>query len=373
MSQEIAIFFQIYLACVVSVVLIGFLLHLLKTRRFLKKSKSTIDIADLTVLIPFRNEEKRIGVLLESILQLDQLPSEFVFIDDHSDDGTVELIKKSLQGLPYKVLSAPKKMSGKKSALRFATKDCSTEYILTWDADVYFKADYFENLSKLPEADMYLLPAVLKASKPIEYLYEIDVVLANAINTGLSGISRPIMASGANFLYKRNAFNEVDDLASHAHMASGDDTYLLRDFRNHEKDVRVQSGLNCAIFTETPQSFREFIDQRLRWVSKTTDIKDTLGTVVAFSQFVLTLAFFGLLIYLGISSDWTWFTYVFAGKIAIDLLLFLPFFFRMRRFTTWLLIPLYEVLFLFYSLLIFILMFTYRPKWKGREIHSKKS
>lgn len=360
------VFLSVYLVFVGTIALVGFFLHRSKTRK--ADATNLIDSKDITVLVPFRNEEERIHVLLNSIKSLKKYPKEIIFINDHSQDDGAELIVEGLQNISHRILNVPDDMTGKKRALRFATKECTSKYILTWDADVYFKPDYFDQLEQLPEAEMYLLPAVLIAESSMEYLYEIDVVLANAINTGLAGLSRPIMASGANFLYNRSVFNEVDDLDSHSHMASGDDTYLLRDFRNNKKDVRVVSGLKCAVYTETPRSFREFIDQRLRWVGKTMDISDNLGTFVAMFQFILAIAFFGLL---GISmfiGNWEIFSSLFIGKVIADLVLFFPFFVKMRRLLTWTLIPIYEILFPFYSLLLFILMFTYNPKWKGRKI-----
>ncbi len=359
----------VYLLFVGTIPLIGFFMHGSKTNK--SDRTNLIEANDITVLVPFRNEEERIYVLLNSIIALNKYPKEIIFINDHSKDEGASLIADMLVNFPYRILTSPDNLTGKKNALRLATKECSTKYILTWDADIYFKPNYFNSLEKLPEADMRILPAVLMAKSSMEYLYEIDVILANAINTGLAGLKRPIIASGANLLYKREVFNDVDDLASHSYIASGDDTYLLRDFRNNKKDIRLTSSLKCAVYTETPKSFREFIDQRLRWVAKTMDIGDNLGTFVAMFQFILAITFFGLLGVAAFIGDWELFSTLFIGKVIADMVLFLPFFIKMRRLLTWTLIPIYEVLFPFYSLLLFILMFTYNPKWKGREIKSK--
>lgn len=107
------------------------------------------------------------------------------------------------------------------------------------DADVFFESTYFEELKKLAVADLYLFPAVLKATNPIHHLFEIDLLLINALNTGLNGLSRPIIASGANLLFKREAFLKFDRFETHKHIPSGDDIYLLRDFRDAKADVRL--------------------------------------------------------------------------------------------------------------------------------------
>lgn len=371
MGMIAAIYLGIYAVLIGGVVFVGFFIHLRKSSR--KNNTKKIVASEITVFIPFRNEAERIHVLLDSIVSSKHLPHKLIFIDDHSDDDSVGLIQEKLIGMPFEILSLTGDITGKKAALRAGIELCETTYVLTFDADVYFEPNYFHSLELLEEADMYVLPAILTAEKPIQFLYELDVVLANALNAGLAGITRPIFASGANLLYKKSTFDDVDDLASHAHMASGDDTYLLRDFRKHKKDVRLESNLKVAIFTETPQSFRQFIDQRLRWVGKTTDIGDSLASLAAIGQFFLAVGFFLGLIYFAFQGNWTWFLIVLTSKIGMDLIFFLPFFLRTRRYVTWLLIPIYEVLFPLYSILLGVLMLVYTPKWKGRGIQSNNS
>jgi cellulose synthase/poly-beta-1,6-N-acetylglucosamine synthase-like glycosyltransferase len=180
------------------------------------------------------------------------------------------------------------------------------------------------------------------------------------------------MASGANLLYKRSTFDKVDNIDSHIHAASGDDTYLLRDFRENNADVRLLTDSECAISTETPQSFKEFIDQRLRWIGKTGDLKDHLSTFLAVVQALLTVFFLGLLIFNICTSNWELLLAVFITKAAVDLLLFMPYFMRQKRSISLLFIPLYELIFPLYTILITILLFTYKPKWKGRSIYEKR-
>lgn len=356
----------VYFILIGGVVFIGFILHLNKSKASSQGKK--ISKEEITVLVPFRNEEKRLNGLLTSILSANSLPKKFIFIDDHSDDNSVKLIQTRLGNPLHEIVTVSKHVTGKKMALREGIKRCDTKYILTFDADVSFKPNYFESIEKLEEADMYVLPAILVGNNLPELFYELDVALANALNVGLSGWSRPIFSSGANFLFNREAFIHVDDIESHIHMASGDDTYLLRDFRRNKKDIRVESSLNVSIATETPHSFREFIDQRLRWVGKTADIGDSLATLAATGQFFFAIGFFTLLIYSALGGLWFQFVVLFSAKIAFDLFFFFPYFTRINRIKSWCLIPIYEVLFPLYSLLIGALMISYRPKWKGRSI-----
>ena len=370
MSNGLVIYLSLYSIVIGGMIMIGFFLQLKKEKQYY--NSDTINLKDLVVLIPFRNEENRIGGLLKSIQKLSHFPHRFVFINDHSEDDGVKNITNALTGIDYEILTLPEGVSGKKMALRYAMNNLNTNYVLTIDADVYFHTDFFYELGKLSEAEMYLRPAIMKAESAMEYLYEIDLALVNAANVGLAGWKRPIMASGANLFYNRQVFNTVDSIEEHVAVASGDDMYLLKDFRENRRDVRLVSDPKQAVFTETPQSFKEFIDQRLRWLGKTGDLKDHLSTSLALIQSALTLAFFTLILYFAINGYWNELLLLFLLKTGIDMLVFFPYMNRIHRLKTWLFIPIYELLFPLYTMIILALVYTYKPSWKGRKIkHSQ--
>ena len=361
-------FFTFYVTSLGGIVYLGYIFQRSKEQRYAEGDEK-IDPNEIVVLVPFRNEAGRIAGLLESIKALTIRPQNIIFIDDHSNDQTSELIHKSLVGTDYEVLLLPNGVVGKKMAIRFASDQTKSKYILTIDADVELPVDYFTSISSLGDADMYVLPAILKARRFIEHFYEIDLLLVTATNAGLAGWKRPIMASGANLLYKRSTFDKVDNIEAHINSASGDDTYLLRDFRESNADVRLHTNPQCAVTTETPQSLKEFIDQRLRWIGKTGDVRDYLSTTLAVLQAILTLVFFAGLIWTAIGSNWMLFGLLLGFKAFTDLILFFPYCYRVKRLSSWIFIPVYEILFPIYTLILILLLFTYKPKWKGRDIY----
>lgn len=368
MLSWILIYFVIYASLLGTISVLGYFLQRQKESKLVSEENG-IDLAELVVIIPFRNEEKRIAVLLESIKKSTRHPKRYVFVNDHSTDESCERIEQLLnETIPYQIISLEDGVEGKKLAIRKGIELSESTYVLGWDADCSFSPNYFERISQLPEADLYVMPAVMLAKREFEHLYEVDLLLVNAANCGVSGLIRPIMASGANMLYKRSAFESYDQYASHAHMPSGDDIYLLRDFRKAKAKVHLVTDKALAIYTETPQSFSEFIHQRLRWIAKTGDVKDHLSTSLAIIQGLLTLGFVALMAYFLLQHDWKWALVVYIVKSAIDLLFFLPYFNRIGRMRSWLYIPLYELLFPFYTLLIVSLMYTFKPKWKGRKL-----
>jgi biofilm PGA synthesis N-glycosyltransferase PgaC len=368
MLSWILIYFVTYTSLLGTISFLGYFLLRNKESK-LNREEGGIDLAEVVVIIPFRNEEKRIAVLLESIKKSTCHPKLYVFVNDHSTDQSYDRIEQLLnEAIPFEIISLNEGVKGKKLAIRKGIELSESAYVLGWDADCSFSPNYFERLSQLPEADLYVMPAIMLAEREVEHLYEVDLLLVNAANCGVSGFFRPIMASGANMLYKRSAFQLYDQYASHAHMPSGDDIYLLRDFRKAQAKIKLVTDRTLAVYTETPQSFSEFIHQRLRWIAKTGDVKDHLSTSLAIIQGLLTAGFVAMMVLLFLQQEWKWALVVFIVKSAIDLLFFLPYFNRMKRMRSWLYIPLYEILFPFYTLLIVSLMYTFKPTWKGRKL-----
>ena len=363
------LFFAVYLIFLVLPFLIGYYRQIFR-EQLLSKDEG-LKLSELTLIVPVRNEQHRINPLIESIKNSNNLPSKIIFIDDHTDDDTFRIIETELSEYPIQVIHLPSEFFGKKMAIRHAIPFVSSKWILSLDADVWFEKKYFEELEKLPPADLYVLPVVLSAKLWWQHLFEVDILLVNAINLAVSGWKRPIIASGANMLYTKDAFLKFDQIASHQHISSGDDIYLLRDFRRNGAKVRLFSRSSLSVFTETPQGFREFIYQRLRWVAKTRDVGDKLSNFVIVLQGILTLTFCSVIVVLTLKAKVSLMIVTIVLKMATDSFIFLSYFNRMRRMKAWLTLPFYEIIYpLFFVVLVF-LSFSFNPTWKGREIRSK--
>lgn len=364
MTIPVITFFAIYAPFLILILGVGYFLQLKKRKSYAFGKK--INCSDVTLIIPFRNEEKRIEGIIESLLKANKLPKKIIFVNDHSEDNTSQLIASKLQRIPFQLIDLPTQLKGKKHALRYGINHSDSTFILCMDADVTFASDYFEKLEILCEADMYILPTTLIAKKKIQHLFEIDLLLVNALNIGISGISRPVVASGANLFFKRESFLKFDQFATHQHIPSGDDIYLLRDFRAAKCDVRIVSDISHQVTTETPQSFNEFLHQRIRWIAKTGNVKDHLSTFLTIFQILLTIGFIATLILLIDSNQVQVAITVFCLKTGFDMLLFFPFFMEFKRVYAWILIPVYQVIFPLYNFLLLIILPFFKPKWKGR-------
>lgn len=96
----------------------------------------------ISVLIPARNEEKRIGPLLDSLSKQTLKPKEVIVLDDSSDDGTYSLCKnhqavtRVIKGKPL-----PKNWVGKNWACEQLGKAAKEEFLLFLDSDIELEKD----------------------------------------------------------------------------------------------------------------------------------------------------------------------------------------------------------------------------------------
>lgn len=346
---------------------IGISRHFRRRRKQQVKEDSGIPLTMISVIIPFRNEEKRIIPLLTSILESDELPARFIFVDDHSTDNTIQQIRSQLSNYPITLLTS--KGAGKKAALQTGIAHAETAYLLTLDADVAFHPDYFTAVKKLSPADMHILP-VQMSSRGWKQLFELDVYMVNSINLAVDGYSRPIAASGANLLFSKSAFEEVGSYLSHAHISSGDDQFLLADFNHAKKNISLHTEAILSVQTPVPESFRELINQRVRWIQKTPAVRDSLALKIGAIQVVMTLLFL-------ILAVWSIYQYnvllsilLLGTKIKTDHFFVSPYFSSIKKQGLLYWLPVYELLFPFYMLLLAILSLFFQLHWKGRPVDS---
>lgn len=363
--MESTIFLLIYLFLLALIVGVGGTRHRFKAR---SKTSETISLEKITVLIPFRNEAESLPRVIQSIKNSNKLPLEIIFINDHSTDTGLAFLQEQINELPITIVSLPDVQSGKKEALRYGMKHAHGDYYLTLDADVFFGPNYFAELEKLPVADLWILPAILIGRSKRQLWQEIDLHIMNAINVGLYGLFRPVIASGANLLISKSAFLTADDYSSHQHISSGDDLFLLRDFRKNGKDIRLISDPLLAVYTYAPKGIVAFLHQRIRWISKTKKVKDHFATSLGVIQTVLSVAFYTLLgVYL-FKEQYSEMLFLLCVKTGLDLIFYAGYFFRFKRILVWLLIPGYQVIFPCYNLLLLVLIPTFKAKWKDRKV-----
>lgn len=225
-------------------------------------------IQSVSVLIPFRNEADRIQNLIHCINKLhirQELDVEFLFIDDHSTDQSTSVINNNLK-IDYRIISSAK--SGKKEAIRRGCQEAKNTFILTWDADVSVPKDYFDELTNLPEADMWILPVMMNAKSIFGKLAAVDFSWLQLITYVMAVRKKPILCNGANLLFKKESFFDAEELRKDYALVSGDDHFLLHTFKDLKKRICTSKRMELTVTTEAPNNMRDLLIQRKRWLSK---------------------------------------------------------------------------------------------------------
>ena len=330
-----------------------------------KPEKNLIRINKLTVIIPFRNEYANLKRMLLQITELTETPFKFLFVNDHSEDHSLNLFN-GLDHEKIEVISIDNLHAGKKWAIYKGVSHATTENILCWDADVLFSNNYFQRLSQCETADLIILPVYFKSSNLFQCFGEIDVYLANYTNRISTFLFRPILCSGANLFFRKDSYLQVIDMKSHAHISSGDDDFLLRNMQKSGKRITLAQEQTCAVHTASPASPITFIKQRSRWLGKAFQLDDWHLNTWAILQFFFTIGFLLLFLFFIIKSP-ALFVIVWTIKSVSEIILLAPYFIRIKRIKSLSILPVYGLLFPFYNIVLILTLFM-NNEWKGRPI-----
>lgn len=261
--------------------LIHYLLFLFRVYSGLKKlsSESREKIPDefVSVLIPFRNEEKNILQVLKSVESQDYPSDKFevIFIDDNSVDKSKELLEKNISRNNIRVITVPDDYSvnaHKKRAIRFGIENSKGEIIVTTDADCIHKKSWLKTLLYFFDDKTGFVSGPVKffeGKSLFSRLQELEFAGLVIIGAGLIGSNNPTICNAANIAYRRKAFDLVGGFSFQMNLSSGDDELLMQKiFRDTDYQIKFALNKNAIVETEPNETLKNFYQQRKRWASK---------------------------------------------------------------------------------------------------------
>tara|TARA_B100001559_G_scaffold289250_1_gene267478 strand:- start:119 stop:823 length:705 start_codon:yes stop_codon:yes gene_type:complete len=93
----------------------------------------------LTVIVPVYNERKFLSIILNKLIKLKIKKLQIIVVDDGSNDGSTEILKKRfLKNKKISKIIFHKKNSGKGSAIKSAKKFIKGKYVVIQDADLEY-------------------------------------------------------------------------------------------------------------------------------------------------------------------------------------------------------------------------------------------
>lgn len=298
--------------------------------------KNDIPKTKFSIIIPFKNEEKNLPALIESILNLEYPRDSFevILVDDDSNDASVTVIKNILQNKVSENVSQPINLtiiknnrltpSPKKDAISTAIKKAQNEWIITTDADCLLPKQWLNIYNQfIRKKDAVFIAGPVKYQDSNSFLKSfqtLELLSLIGATIGGFGIKKPFLCNGANLAYKRTLFFELNGFAGNTKIASGDDVFLMEKAVNqHPNGVHYLKSLEATVTTSPQQNLKGLINQRLRWAAKTLNYTNTFakltGAVVFFMNILLIL---GVILATSQVMDFQILSIIFLFKFILD-------------------------------------------------------
>jgi len=350
-----------------------------------RETDSTPEII-VSIIVAARNEAHHIASLLNS-LSNQNYPShlvEIIIVDDHSSDSTSRLAKEFIalekDSQFLKLITLGKKDgSGKKAAIDCGIKVSTGEVIVITDADCTAGSLWISTIAsfyKTHKPQMILGPVTMTDNgrffgklQSLEFMSLISSA-AGSCNAGF-----PILANGANIAFTRQAYESCGGFTGNLQYPSGDDMFLMMNVKRRfgAESIRFLRSEEAIVKTPAAPGLKPFIQQRLRWVSKSRGYTDFMLIVTSMLVFFTN----SLLVFAAFASIFTpgyfrLFLGLYLLKTIIDLPLMLSYSrFQKSKILIWL-FPIMELLNAVYTLLIGIAGNVGKYEWKERRVSNKE-
>jgi len=330
----------------------------------------------ISIVIPLRNEYGNLPALFDSLGNQSYPPAffEVIFIDDHSDDGSTDIVSEECNHHPnYMLLKLGEDEAGKKAAIAKGVSRAKGSYILQTDGDVWFGSDYVREFAlRIGETDADLIagPVSFKSKQPgLLHTFEImDHFALTGTAAGSFYFNDPLMCSAANLCYRKSLHGETRRYDPALKTPSGDDMFLLIGAKKLKKRTGYLKSGRAMVYTGSSGTPGSFVRKRIRWGSKTIYYRDPDIIWVAILVILTNL---GMLVaplcICWIHDLWKVFIMMVAIKSLADFLLLYTVGRFMKQTALLWAYPLIAVLYYFYFVYILIASLFRRVEWKGRS------
>ena len=371
MIYGITILFLITMIYVIAMVwvIVGFNKIKGKDRTVAKEYKPS----KISVIIPFRDEEDNLFKCLASLQKqnFDRSSYEVILVNDHSTDKSVQIVESFIASTDINIrLTALTNTETKKAALKHGINLASYTIIATTDADCVLPVNWLQNISlHFTGNNSMLLGPVMFLKMPgfLAAFQILDMLALQGVEFGALGFNKPILNNAANLSYSVASYKNVDGLDSF-NTPSGDDIFLLEKFKFRNQKIEGLLSNDFIVETKPEPTLLSFLNQRVRWASKSKYYKDKL--LLLFSGLVLIQNILLLFIYLGllfVENHRFTFLILLLTKWLIDfILLFLVASFFKRKSTMFYFIPV-QFVYPIYVIIVWIASISLKFEWKGRK------
>jgi len=342
----------------------------------------------VSVIIPARDEEEHIAKCLDAVLA-QKYPAkmmEIMVIDDHSTDSTARLVQEYIDRrkqehprirlLHLADYLPPRSAlnSYKKKAIETAVSHAEGDFIITTDADCVMTSHWVETLVGFYEnRNLKFIAAPVSFHKENDFFkifQSLDFLSMQGITGATTCLKCGTMCNGANLAYEKQAFEDVGGYQGVDCIASGDDMLLMyKMYKAFPDGIGFLKHPHAIVKTLPAENLRAFLQQRIRWASKSDKYEDKRITAVLAFVYLWNIQLIALLI-AGFFLPVLWLLAlgVLLYKTMIELVFLLPVarFFKKSRLL-WLFFPA-QFLHVPYIVIAGWLGKFGDYEWKGRKV-----
>jgi biofilm PGA synthesis N-glycosyltransferase PgaC len=352
-----------------------FIFVLLVAIGFSKKKETQIKnniVLGISVLIPFKDEEANLSRIILSLKHQKHSPFEVIFINDHSSDKSVEIIKDALNSnQDFKLIHLEGNEFGKKAAIEKGVLNAKYDFILTTDADCVFSekwilthANEFKNGSSIITGRVEIENGTGFWNK----FQQLEMISIQCVSIGMANLGHPISISGANLSYRKDLFSSINPYSENKSTLSGDDIFLLQAMRKKGMRLEFLNSDDSTVVTKS-QIFQNFISQRIRWMKKSSSFQDLTTVLIGLVIFLSSFQFLFITGYQLFTLETNYLLFISGSlKIILDFLLLFLVTHHWKKKRLLFGFPLIFLMNVFFTTLIPIMGWLIPVRWKGRKI-----
>lgn len=331
------------------------------------KLSDTSSTLFLSVIVPFRNEEKNLAPLIQQLFTQTHTNFELILVNDHSTDHSIQVLETCLSQLKNVQLIQAQGF-GKKNALKEGIAIAKGELIVCTDADCVPTQNWLQSIAQYQEkenCDLLCCPVKMAyQSTFFSKLQTLEFTSLIATGAASAAVNRPILCNGANLAFTLKTWQKsVVDLNEGE--ASGDDMFLLISVKKRKEKIRFLKSTHAMVQTASCKTFSDFYNQRKRWTSKSKSYTDSEIILVALLVFSVCAAFI-VCLFAGFFNPLFWKAalFIICLKTLADISLLMPSakFFSIEKLLMY--IPFLEIIYPFYVVIVAIGGLFGKFKWK---------
>jgi len=338
---------------------------------FVEEKKERSDEIKASIIVSCRNEERNIANLITDILNQDvNFKFELLIINDHSEDKTLQIALAYAEKYQHIKVFSLNEIEGKKNAIQLGIQKSKSELILVTDADCRIGTKWlsvFYNMYQTHDVTLISAIVMLEGTNFFTHLQSLEFLSLIASGAGSIGIGKGIMCNGANLAFSKKIFEKENIL--NPNVASGDDVFLLQSVKKHfQNKVLFATAKELIVKTKAKPTFRELMNQRIRWASKSSSYSDWDMQYASLIVFLANLSLFlFVILFFLFRISFIYFLGAFLLKASID---FLFLYFITRYLEIKKLLKYFIPLVVLYPIYILVVAFSSQFlsfTWKGRK------